>query len=139
MILALTATGLIGTGGYVFAPAALASASKTPSCSTASLSMVKSALGGSPSGPKEQAGLCNYGTVSIGYVPETLNAVKATVSVNKGTDVTGVGTFAFTFKATKPAATVLAVYASGYEIIVKSAKATLAQEETLARKILPLV
>jgi hypothetical protein len=101
--------------------------------------VVKSALGGSPSGPTEQAGLCNYGTVSIGFVPETLSAVKATVSVNKGTDVTGVGTFAFTFKATKPAATVLAVYANGYEIIIKSANATLALEKALGKRIVPLV
>ena len=137
--MAIVSVGMLALGSIALTTSASATTTKTPGCGTVKTSVVKSALGGSPKGPKSVSGICEYGTVSIAYVQQTLADMQSTLSANKATVVTGLGSYAYTAKISMPKGTLLAVLDNGYEIIITSPKATLAQEENLANKIISLV
>lgn len=133
VVIAATSFGVVGGASVAQA------SSTTPGCATASLSLVKSTLGGNPTGPSESQGLCVYGTASIYFGQATLLDVTSTLSANHGTVVKGIGTYAFSFKIAKFKSNGVAVYTKGYEFTITSKTAPLSKIENLARKIVPLV
>jgi hypothetical protein len=137
----LAATALAAAGVCIVgAGSSVAQAStKAPSCSTVPLSLVKSTLGGSPTGPVNNQGLCQYGTASIYFSQATLLDVTSTLAPNHGTVVKGIGTYAFSYKVAKFKSLGIAVYTKGYEFTITSKTAPLSKVETLAKKVVPLV
>jgi hypothetical protein len=125
---------------------ASASTTKTPTCATISVSVVKSALGGSPSKPKSTTGSntlsCNYTTATIEYLfKQTTALFKTEQLAQAGQSVSKIGTAAYSSNLT--ATTHLVVLAGTVAFNISGGTvlkpAGLAQLETLAKKMVPLV